>query len=82
MVLIQLLLLRSLHITAPTDAMNNCKFTNNTVSNAYIGIALIGFAAVSPFTLYDQNNQIGTDGGNSVTNFGGGSSPAYGIYAG
>ncbi len=62
--------------------MNNCKFTNNTVSNAYIGIALIGFAAVSPFTLYDQNNQIGTDGGNTVTNFGGGSSPAYGIYAG
>jgi hypothetical protein len=71
----------ALVITATTDAMNNCKFFNNTITNSYYGIYLLGVAATTPFTLYDQNNEIGKDGANTITNWGGGSVAAYGIYA-
>lgn len=69
----------SLTITATTDALNNCKFYNNTISNVYVGIRLAGYSTSS---LYDQNNEIGnTPGsGNSITNYGGAGSTAYGIY--
>ena len=73
----------SLTITAESDALNNCKFYNNTISNVYVGIRLAGYAASSPYTLYDQNNELGNASGtgNSITNYGGGSATAYGIYA-
>lgn len=73
----------SLTITAETDALNNCKFYNNTISNVYVGIRLAGYGASSPYTLYDQNNEIGNASGtgNSITNYGGAGSTAYGIYA-
>jgi hypothetical protein len=71
----------SLTITDPSDAMNNCGFYSNTINSAYTGIRLGGYAATSPFTLYDQNNDIGSIGGNTITNFGGGSATAYGIYS-
>ncbi|MFA7359511.1 MAG: T9SS type A sorting domain-containing protein [Candidatus Kapaibacterium sp.] len=72
----------SLTITATTDALNNCKFYNNTISNVYIGIRLAGFSAASPYTLYDQNNEIGNapGTGNNITNYGGGTVTTYGIY--
>lgn len=75
-----------LTITVVSDAMNNCKFYGNTISNVYRGIALIGFNAPSPYTLYDSNNEIGVEGPNNITNFGGaaggtGLTPqVYGIY--
>jgi uncharacterized protein (TIGR02145 family) len=71
----------SLTITAVTDAMNNCKFFNNSISNAYSGIQLRGYAAPSPYTLYNTNNEIGTDGSNTISNFGGSSSESQGIYS-
>ena len=71
----------ALTITATSDAMNNCKFFNNTITNSYYGIYLLGYNATSPFTLYDQNNEIGKDGANTITNWGGGTVAAYGIYA-
>lgn len=71
----------ALTLTNTTDAMNNCKFYSNTISNAYIGIRLGGFNASSPYTLYDQNNEVGKDGGNNISNYGGSTSTAYGIYA-
>jgi hypothetical protein len=69
----------SLTITAVTDAMNNCKFYNNTITNAYGGIRLNGYADPAPYTLYDSNNEIGLDGANTITNFGGGNSSSFGI---
>jgi len=72
----------ALTITDPSDAMSNCKFFSNTVTNSYMGIYLLGFAAASPYTLYDQNNEVGVSGGNTVTNFGGGSVAVYGISVG
>ncbi|MBK9254103.1 MAG: hypothetical protein IPM42_01305 [Saprospiraceae bacterium] len=56
------------------------KIHNNNISNAYGGIQLRGFAAAAPYDLYDQNIEIGEDGGNMISNYGGGASIAYGIY--
>ncbi len=70
----------ALSITDPGDAMNNCKFYNNTIDSAYTGIKINGFAAPSPYLLYDQNNEIGVDGGNFINDFGGLTTATYGIY--
>ena len=70
----------SLTITAATDACNDCRFDNNTISNVYIGIQLGGYSAPSPFALYDHNNEIGQYGKNVITNIGGSNQAAYGIY--
>lgn len=71
-----------LTITSVSGALSNCKLLNNSISNAYIGILLSGFNdLVSPYSFYDQNNQIGAEGnGNVITNFGGSSVAARGIY--
>jgi hypothetical protein len=68
-------------LTASTDAMNNCKFFNNTISNVYGGISITGYNAASPFILYDANNEIGLEGANTITNFGGANTSTRGIYA-
>jgi subtilisin-like proprotein convertase family protein len=56
------------------------KYYSNNISNIYSGIGAIGYNDVSPYSLYDQNNEIGVSGGNVITNYGGGSTTAYGIY--
>jgi trimeric autotransporter adhesin len=71
----------SLVITDPMDAMNNCKFSGNIISNVYIGIRLAGYAATTPFALYDQNNEVGVESGNTITNYAGAATTSYGIYA-
>ena len=53
---------------------SNNKFYGNTIQKCNIGIALIGYAAVSPFTLADNNNDIGgidPSTGNTIINYGG-----------
>jgi len=63
---------------APTSAAgtnSNNKFYGNIISNVNNGIGLSGFAAGSPFTLGDNNNDIGGSNastGNQILNFGGG----------
>ena len=65
----------ALAITATTDAMNNCRFYSNIIQNCNTGISLRGFAtAASPYTLYDQNNDIGGSSiatSNTIQNFAG-----------
>jgi hypothetical protein len=52
-----------------------------TIANSYFGIYLNGFNdAASPYAYYDQNNEIGKDAANFITNVGGGDVVAYGIY--
>ena len=64
---------------------SNNKFYSNTVKNCNIGIAVIGYSDVSPFTLADLGNDIGgssTANGNVVVNFGGAAAatnPAAGV---
>lgn len=68
----------ALAITAATDAMSNCRFYGNTIQNTVTGISLRGFAAApSPYTLYDQNNDIGGTSattGNMIQNYAGATS--------
>lgn len=49
------------------------RFYSNTIKNCNIGIALIGFGAMSPFTVADTLNDIGGTSaatGNQILNFG------------
>lgn len=66
----------ALSIAATTDATNNCTFRSNTVQNCNTAIAIRGYNASSPYTLYDQDNTVGgTSGlGNTLQNYGGASS--------
>lgn len=71
-----------LAVTALSGANSDNKFSGNTIQNAYNGISVNGYAdAVSPYLYYDQNNEIGVDGANAISNFGGGSPANNGIYA-
>ncbi len=65
----------SLTLSDTLDAMAYCKFFSNTISNVYYGIRLRGWTNSA---FYDQNNEVGVDGGNIISNYGGGSSSAYG----
>jgi hypothetical protein len=71
-------------ITSASGANSNNKFYTNTIQNCNIGISMIGFASVSPFTTSDTGNDIGGSSsatGNTIVNFGGGAavSPAAGV---
>lgn len=67
----------ALAIATTTDAMNNCLFDNNTITNVNTGVSLNGFlAAATPYDLYDQNNTVSNT---VITNFGGTTTAAYGI---
>jgi len=74
----------TLIITDAAGANSNNKFYSNTIQNCNVGIALIGFADVTPFTFADQNNDAGGASlatGNTIRNYGGGgaTSPAAGV---
>lgn len=61
--------------TAASGSNSFNKFYSNTIENCNYGIALIGYAAPSPFTLADVGNDIGGNSiatGNTIINFGGG----------
>ena len=70
----------ALSITAISDACSNCRFYSNNIANVCNGIVLNGYNAPSPYTLYDQGNEIGVAGANHVTNLGGSFNP-FGIGA-
>ncbi|MCX6304792.1 MAG: T9SS type A sorting domain-containing protein [Bacteroidetes bacterium] len=70
-----------LTVTDVAGSNSNNKFFSNTISGCYSGIVVNGFAdAVSPYTYYDQSNELGKDGGNTVTGPGGNSTACYGIF--
>lgn len=67
-------------VTSTGGRSENIKIYNNTVGQAYSTIQVRGFADVAPYAFYDQNIEIGVDGANTITSFGGGASQAHGIY--
>jgi trimeric autotransporter adhesin len=70
-------------IASPAGANSNIKIYNDTLSNCYTGIYLSGFNnTTSPYeVLFDQNNEIGIEGANIITDVAGGTTAAgYGIY--
>ena len=58
------------------------KFYNLTFSTCYNGINLDGFNDVTPFSFYDQGNEVGVDGPNSFNGLAspGSTAVCYGIY--
>lgn len=70
-----------LDITSTTGANSYLKIYNNTIANCYFGIYLSGYNDTNaPYSFYDQNNEIGEDGANFITNVGGGTVVAYGLF--
>jgi hypothetical protein len=70
-----------LTVTAVTGRNANNKFYGNAISNSYGGIYIYGFAdGVSPYTYYDQGNDIGSITGNTFSDFAGGSAVSYQVY--
>ena len=70
-----------LTVTAASGQNSNNKFYGNTITSCYNGIYLYGYAdGTSPYTYYDQNNDIGSVTGNTINNFGGGASTEYMVY--
>lgn len=67
-------------VTSTGGRSENVKIYNNTISGCYGGIQLRGYAASTPYDLYDQNIEVGEDGANTITDFGGSSTTVYGIY--
>lgn len=68
-------------LVSAAGANSNLKIYSNNISNCYSGISISGFNHTSaPYDLFDQNNEIGKDGGNTITNFGGSSVAMNGIY--
>jgi len=60
---------------------SNLKIYNDSIQNCYTGIYIAGYAdATAPYAFYDQNNEIGKDGQNTITNVAGQASTGYGIY--
>jgi hypothetical protein len=70
----------SVTVTSTDGRSENIKLYGISISNAYGGIQVRGYAAASPYDFYDQNIEIGVEGANSLTNFAGGGTTAYGIY--
>ena len=69
-----------LTVTSVTGGNSSNSFDNNTI-NSYTSISIIGYNdAVVPYAFLDQNNKIGKNGGNTITNVAGGSVAGYGIY--
>jgi hypothetical protein len=61
-------------VSSANGGNSNNKFYTNTIQNSNNGIVLSGFAAPFPYTLADQNNDIGgaiLSTGNTLVNIGG-----------
>ena len=67
------------NITSTGGRSENIKIYSNNISNCYGGILAQGYGSLSQ-DIWQQNIEIGVDGANNISNFGGGASAAYGIY--
>ena len=71
----------ALTVTAVTGQNSNNKFYGNTLTSVYNGIYVNGYVdGTSPYTYYDQGNDVGSVTGNTFTNFAGGSATSYMVY--
>jgi len=67
-------------ITDISGTNSNNKFYGLNVSNCYHAFYIYGRADASPYTYYDQNNELGVDGANTINGLGGSSTSSYGLY--
>ena len=71
-------------VTSTGGASENIQIYNNTFTGCYSAIQLRGFNDAAPYSLYDQNIQVGVGGANTISDFGSSINPtgtAYGVYA-
>ncbi|NVN95788.1 MAG: T9SS type A sorting domain-containing protein [Bacteroidetes bacterium] len=68
--------LNQLTITSQSDANSYCQFYNDTISNVNYGFYLYGYNASNPYSLYDQNNEIGVSGANVIKDYGSSTNPS------
>lgn len=71
----------NLTVTDVAGTNSFIKVFGNTIHNTYNGISFNGYNSPSPYTFYDQNNMIGDEVGNLISNFGGSSIISNGIYS-
>jgi hypothetical protein len=64
-------------VTVLAGANSYNTFYNNTITNAYIGMSINGYADGVPYSFYDQSNAINQC---NITNYGGSTVTTYGIY--
>jgi hypothetical protein len=73
----------ALTVTATSGANSNNKFYTNVIQNVNTGIQITGFNDVSPYTYYDQQNDVGglySYQGNTIQDFGGvAATTSYGV---
>jgi trimeric autotransporter adhesin len=72
----------ALTVTSTSGANSWNKFYSNIIQNVNTGFQIGGFNDVSPYTYYDQQNDVGglfSYNGNTIQNFGGTAGSAYGI---
>lgn len=71
-----------LNVTNVSGTNSYLKLSNNTITNVYWGIYISGFGQTAPpYQFYDQGCEVGNEtAGNTITNFAGGTSIAYGIH--
>ncbi len=74
-----------LTITVTAGSNSNNRFYNNYISNCNVGFSVSGFQDALPYTLSDQNNDIGGVSaltGNTIVNYGGGgSNPSMAVFS-
>lgn len=71
-----------LTVTAQSGTNSRLRIYSNTLNDSYSGISLNGYNDPNaPYDFYDQDNQVGKDGANIITNVAGQDTYAgYGIY--
>jgi hypothetical protein len=67
-------------VTDIAGTNSNNKFFNLSISSTYNAFYVYGRADASPYTYYDQNNEIGVGGPNTINGLGGGTASSYGLY--
>ena len=68
-------------VTSTGGRSEKIKIFSNTISNVFHGIQLRGYNhTAAPYDFYDQIIEVGAEGGNTISNFGG-AAATYGVYA-
>jgi len=67
----------AISVTSSQGSHSNNKFYANSIRNCNVGISMIGFVDISPFSFADTGNDVGGNSistGNTIIDFGGGGS--------
>jgi len=73
-------LIQNVSVIDTNKSMTYLNISSDSIINCYNGIVILGLNPIGiNYGVYDNNIFIGTDGGNTITGFGGGFQTTYGI---